>query len=317
MHGATETLSAEKVLSFNWTASAKDDHKGILGGEVALWTEYVHDLTDIDTQLFPRLPILAEGLWSQKPTTDIVSLVRAQLPKLSRLGITYYVEPPSGLYERSAFLDDAEVVLAISPIYDGATIEVQADDGLPFVYKGPFKVTKTTRIRATTVVRDGRRSRVTEGLLTRDRLRPARPPSERVSPPAYTYYEGAFEKVPDFTKLSPTRRGAATTFDLSVATRANDYAIQWSAAIAAPKDGLYTFYVKSDDGALFHVDNELVVDNDGRHAPREKRGQIALAKGVHTVSLGFFQAKGGAYLAVEVTGPDGSRMPLQTFLLPP
>lgn len=152
------------------------------------------------------------------------------------------------------------------------------------------------------------------GTFVREALRPARslPPSARSEAPvALSFYEGAFERVPDFTRLEPTRRAASLGFDLSQAPRSNDYALSATSTFVAPMDGVYTFFVKSDDGAIFSVDGERVVDNDGRHAPRERRGQVALAKGAHTLLLGYFQAKGGASLDIEVVGPGLTRRPLR------
>lgn len=308
-----ETIPFERVAEFDPSAGASSQR--VLGGEIALWTEYVHDLSDIDIQLFPRLPVIADRLWSRQSSSDAVARVKAQLPLLQRLGIGYFVEPPRGLFERTAFLDTASVVLDLPPLHDDARIEVTLDDGAPFVYTGPLPLSTTTRVRAITVTGGGSRSPISEGLFVKDTLRPARSPLEKQTAPTYAYYEGAFEKVPDFDKLPVVRRGQASKLDLTLATRPHDYAMNFAASFIAPKDGIYTFYVRSDDGALLRIDGDLVVDNDARHASRERRGQVALAKGVHTLALGFFQAKGGADLGVEVAGPDLPRQPLGGPLL--
>lgn len=322
-----EPLSLEKVLRFDPSGVASGANgRLVLGGEAALWTEYVHDLLEIDEQLFPRLPALAERFWSEQKAAstsanaDFLARLRAQLPSLSALGIGYYVEPPRGLEERTVFLRRAEAVLTLPPVYD-ASIEVRLDDGSPFTYTHPIVIERSTGISAVTVLRGGRRSRPSMGTFVREALRPARwlPPSSRgESPVALSFYEGAFERVPDFTRMEPSRRVTSLGFDLTQAPRANDYALSATSNFVAPMDGVYTFLIKSDDGAILSVDGERVVDNDGRHAPRERRGQIALSKGAHALVLGYFQAKGGAFLEVDVLGPDLTRRPLRgTELLAP
>lgn len=316
-----EPLALEKVLRFDPSSLANGaSARLVLGGEAALWTEHARDLPEIDEQLFPRLPALAERFWSERKTSsqassdaEFIARLRAQLPSLARLGMGFYVEPPRGLEERTVFLSRAEAVITLAPVYD-ASIEVRLDDGAPFTYTHPIVMERTTRISAVTVLRSGRRSRPSMGTFVREALRPARslPPSARSEAPvALSFYEGAFERVPDFTRLEPTRRAASLGFDLSQAPRSNDYALSATSTFVAPMDGVYTFFVKSDDGAIFSVDGERVVDNDGRHAPRERRGQVALAKGAHTLLLGYFQAKGGASLDIEVVGPGLTRRPLR------
>ena len=39
----------------------------VLGGAANLWTEYVPSWRDVDRQLFPRLPAMAEALWARPP----------------------------------------------------------------------------------------------------------------------------------------------------------------------------------------------------------------------------------------------------------
>jgi hypothetical protein len=46
-----------------------------------------------------------------------------------------------------------------------------------------------------------------------------------------------------------------------------------------------------------------VVLTDGLHADEEKRGEIALAEGLHSIRVEYFQKLGGAGLVVSWQGP--------------
>src|SRR5205814_9335784 len=73
---------------------------------------------------------------------------------------------------------------------------------------------------------------------------------------------------------------------------------------------LYRFTTSSDDGSNLYVDGKQVVDNDGIHPTRSASGSLKLSKGVHKVTVSFFQIGGGAELDVAVEGPGMSYQPL-------
>jgi mono/diheme cytochrome c family protein len=127
---------------------------------------------------------------------------------------------------------------------------------------------------------------------------------------AFSYYEGRFEKLPDFAKLKPKATGVVGGFDIGVAARESSYALRFSAVLPVERAGEYTFALLSDDGSRLWVDGKLVVDNDGEHAPKGESGKAHLTKGIHEVVVGFFQSGGGAELNVSVTPPGQSEVNL-------
>ena len=119
----------------------------------------------------------------------------------------------------------------------------------------------------------------------------------------FAYYEGSWNKVPDFAKLKPTATGTGAAFDLGAARRGSEYALRFEGFFKVDRDGTYRFWLNSDDGSTLFVDGKKVVNNDGVHPPKTATGTIKLKKGVHKVMVGFFQAGGGAELDVQVGGP--------------
>lgn len=126
----------------------------------------------------------------------------------------------------------------------------------------------------------------------------------------YAYYEGEWDKLPDFDKLKPIKTGTASDFDLGVAKRINDCAIKFDGFVKIDNNGSYTFTTNSDDGSRLWIDGKLVVDNDGVHAPTAKAGKIKLAKGMHKLTVAVFNAGGGFELSCEIEGPGLPRQSL-------
>lgn len=68
-------------------------------------------------------------------------------------------------------------------------------------------------------------------------------------------YEGYWEAVPDFNLLEPARVGFVTNFDLGFRTQDEMVGIRYSGFFNAPRDGLYKFRTRSDDGCLLYFGN--------------------------------------------------------------
>jgi alpha-N-arabinofuranosidase len=119
----------------------------------------------------------------------------------------------------------------------------------------------------------------------------------------YKYYEGPWERIPGFESMTAKRTGVLKNIIFPVENSGENFGVQYKGYIKIPADGLYTFYVNSDDGADLCIDKKLVVDNDGRHAPQEQSGTAVLKAGFHEIKVGFFQAGGGKVLEVSIDGP--------------
>jgi alpha-glucosidase len=120
----------------------------------------------------------------------------------------------------------------------------------------------------------------------------------------YSYYEGKWDSMPDFSRLVAVKEGHAATPELSgIPARAENYGIQFRGYVDVPETGVYTFYTVSDDGSQLYIGDEKVVDNDGCHGDLEKSGDRALAAGRHPITINYFQQGSGQTLQVYVKGP--------------
>jgi len=128
----------------------------------------------------------------------------------------------------------------------------------------------------------------------------------------YTYYEGSWRKLPDYTSLTPVYMGLTDGFNVRGLNSVRDhFAISFEGKIRIPKSGTYTFFTTSDDGSQLFIDGKLVVDNDGDHGPMTKSGTIQLKKGTYDFNVNYFENIGGQLLKVEwiVPGKERSELP--------
>ena len=129
------------------------------------------------------------------------------------------------------------------------------------------------------------------------------------------YFEGNWQKLPNFDELKPVAAGTTTGFDCSNAPHSNDMALRFSGALRIENSGDYIFILTSDDGSKLWVDGHLAADHDGIHAPSSKAGSpIHLDQGVHDLVVGVFNGGGGMELDVDIQGGGLGRQSLQPWL---
>jgi S1-C subfamily serine protease len=156
------------------------------------------------------------------------------------------------------------------------------------------------------LLRKGRRltATVTLGEVKR---RPAEKVTGLVPGVNYQHFRGNWKTLPDFDKLKPEASGLAPTFTLGSYAGKENFASRLTGYIEAPKDGVYLFSARSDDGSRLYIGDQLVVDNDGLHPTAEKRGFIPLQAGKHPICVTFFQGSGDVELKVFYEGPGITR----------
>jgi len=106
---------------------------------------------------------------------------------------------------------------------------------------------------------------------------------------SYSYYEGTWSSMPDFSKLTPVKSGSLLSLTLSITGRVNDnFGVRYSGYIKAPADGEYTFYLTSDDGSRFMIEGIEIVANQ---CEPERSGKIKLKAGYHAFVFDFFEGQ--------------------------
>jgi alpha-L-fucosidase len=210
--------------------------------------------------------------------------------------------PPTVESAFTSFIGDLPVTIGT----DRERVEVHytTDGSVPTanspVVKNPIVLSQTTTIAAR-CFRDGKPVSGTEtATFTKIAVHPALVQGALMQGLHYRYYDGEWDSLPDFRSLRPTREGTLANIDLSPRKQAERFGFEYSGFLRLEEDDVYAFFTSSDDGSRLFIDDSLVVDNDGLHGMQEKRGDIALAKGVHSIRIPFFQKSGGYGLTVSL-----------------
>lgn len=306
------SISIEKSYSFEPvpTQLTKEQAQHVLGGQGNMWAELTPLPRDTDRQVFPRLSALSEVFWSPKQFRswfDFRPRLDGLLGRLERQGVKYYIEPPTFSTDDNVFLTRAQARLTPAMNGDAIVFTVDGSDPTPKStrYRGPIPITRDTVLKAATL-RGRNLSKPIERAFRKETLAPPGTGPQKRQPGFLTrFYEGSWDKVPDFDSLEPSQTTVVLSLDLGRITRPEFYGLVAEGWVMAPTSGVYTFFLTSDDGSKLWVGNRLTIDNDGLHAPLEKSGQVALAKGWHKIRVDFFQKGGGRVLGLAWAGPGG------------
>jgi alpha-L-fucosidase len=128
----------------------------------------------------------------------------------------------------------------------------------------------------------------------------------------YSYFEGKWKTLPDFSTIKPISTGTARQIDLSMKKRDSDYGLIFNGYIQVPQTGVYQLALTSDDGSKMTIAGKTLL-NDGLHAMETKTVDIALSSGFHPVEIQFFQSGGGDGLKLEwkTAGKEYSQIDLK------
>ena len=223
------------------------------------------------------------------------------------------VNSPRIVADIDIFIDQHEVRIKGGSETKGVEIRYTLDGSQPVAASPLYKDTEPIILSDTAMVRC-RFFRAGEAIspisIRRFRKVTPRPasPQENLSPGVhYDYFQGKWEKLPDFSALKAVVSGQTAAFDISPRLQPEDFAFRFTGFIMVPKVGVYTFYLVSDDGSRFLIGDKVVIDNDGLHSPKEMIGRMALSAGLHPFSAEFFQRSGGVEFILEYSGPGIKR----------
>jgi alpha-mannosidase len=219
--------------------------------------------------------------------------------------------------QRTAFIDS--MVVSLGSPYPGAAVHYTLDGTEPTAtsasYVQPLVLKETTVLKARALHEHADDRYVTEVQFTQLIPRSASVLTQPSPGLICNYYEGEWRRLPDFDSLTPQKTAVVDSIVLPEFVRDEDYGLVMTGYVEVPADGLWDFYITSDDGSALYVGDSLVADNDGIHGPDEVGGMIALKAGLHPIRVRMFQCKGGKYLEVSMQGPGFEKQPIAPHLL--
>jgi hypothetical protein len=93
------------------------------------------------------------------------------------------------------------------------------------------------------------------------------------------------------------------------------YAARYVGRLFVPNPGTYTFYVASDDGSVFLLDGQTVLNYDGLHGAGEVGTTTSLTAGYHWLEARMFNNYGDSALMISYSGPGIAKqiIPAEAF----
>lgn len=299
-------LPLERVYNYDPVPEGLDDnfHKHVLGIHASIWTEYIKTSEHLQYMLFPRLTAISETGWTNRDLKDFESFTQRMpyhYPRLDNLGLNYRVDYPQGLLPQKKFAD-GKALLQLESTIPGSKIYYTIDGSTPdqssILYEGGIniKFDSSLTLKAINILPSGKSSNVFTSTLLNTGYHQASPEPSDSAQIKCSYYEGKFSSALDLIHAEPIKKSIVENIDLGMAQRESFYGLKFEGWFHAPKKGLYTFKLHSDDGSVLYLNDEEVVNNDGFHYGIEKAGEVLLEAGFHTYTLYYFNAKYGGQL---------------------
>jgi len=123
----------------------------------------------------------------------------------------------------------------------------------------------------------------------------------------YQYFEidGPLTELPEFDSLQPVKQGPTDSLVYKkLAEREQRIAFIFNGQLEVAREGDYLFTVYSDDGSKLFIEDELLIDNDGKHDYEPESGMIKLTQGTHDLKLTYFNNNWAEGLTVMYEGPE-------------
>ncbi len=120
----------------------------------------------------------------------------------------------------------------------------------------------------------------------------------------YTYYEGVWDSLPDFSNLIPIKSGNTDNLDFNFTAKKDSFAVQYEGYLHITKRDMYYFWVVSDDGSKVYLNNKLFLNNDGLHSAENPAVKVVpLNPGYYPLKISYFEKTGDEAISIgSVTG---------------
>lgn len=321
----------ERVYAYNPTPQilTPAQQKYIIGVQANMWTEYIQTPSWAEYMLLPRLMALSEIAWTQPHNKNYRDFTENRMPlhlaEIDKTNTNYRVPPAIGAKDTIINVD-GKYTFKWKPSVKGARVYYSIDGSTPgyhsriaddelevIVPKG-----ESRQVKSVVITQANRKSNViTTTLFNRDPFSAAENlPQLQKGKLKYYYIPGKFESVMELDTANATQKGYATQVRFTeVKNRAREYGLIFEGYINVNEDATFEFSLVSNDGSKLYIDDQLVVDNDGRTFQYERSGGAPLKAGVHKIKVMYFDNGPATALQLYVKGTDGKKIELPAVMM--
>jgi len=278
-----------------------DQQSYIIGVQANLWTEYIDTTAQVEYMLLPRLLALSEIAWTPLANKNYKDFAEVRLPRhLNRLDaacINFRVPEPIGI--RDTFVIAQNSVYALKPSVTDAKIYYTLNTYLPretdMLYTAPININpesnQTKTFQTIEITASGKKSVINKVTVYNRQPFTAlamQPVNEGLK---YKIYSGNFTASAQLDDATVIDTGTTKNINVSAFKKNNRvFGAIYQGNIRIDTGGNYNLGLTSDDGSQLYLDDELVVDNDGKHALFQKSSLVPIQKGFHKIKIKYFDA---------------------------
>jgi hexosaminidase len=312
--GGYDPLS--KIYSYNPTPAelTPDQQKFIMGVQANLWTEYIPTENKVDYMVLPRLFALSEVAWSPLANKNFNDFADTRLPShLARLeakGFDYRVPTAIGVVDTIVF--GTKLNVNLKPSVAGAKVYYTIDNydpretDIPYTNPMSYDVPpdQYRDLKAIVITPSGKRSIVTHERMYNKMPLPAETFNGTAKGVKYELVSGDFTSIDQLAAAPVIDTGTTQTFNTSAFKKnIKGFGVIYNGYLRVDTDGDYGFSTVSANGSQLLIDNQPVVDNDGKHGAYEQGGSVPLLKGFHKITVKYFDSGNAGLVRVMMTMP--------------
>ena len=272
--------------------------KNIIGIQACVWSERIPSEKRADFMTMPRMTAMAEVAWtdSSRNYSSYLERLKSQYHRWDLMHIHYRLPDLTGFTDNNVFIDSA--ILSVQKPLPNLPIHYTIDGTIPTqqspVLPKDFMIDHTENIKLAAYTPGGNRGDIYSLKYSKETYAPPVSITEKLQNGLKcTYYKGSFIDTKNMTSVAPSQTFNVNSIEVPSEVNAPAFGLQYRGYIDVPENGIYSFYLTSDDGSLLSIDDKTVVDNDGLHSAIERSGEMALEKGLHRFSLDFIEGGGG------------------------
>ncbi len=296
--------SIPAVYNFDVIPKGLTDYeaRNIIGAQANIWTEYIPTERRADYMYMPRMTALAEVLWTNHPNySSYLQRLALQYSRLDVLNVHYRLPDLEGFLTSNVFITQ-DTLRIIKPLAN-LTIRYTTDNSLPdthsTVLDKPLIINQSQSIRVAAFTPDGSRGDVYDLQYQKQSLAEPEVVKHTTNGLICRQWRDFFKLTTLIPDEDPNKVFKVESIVVPKEAEAPSFGLKYRGYLDIPEDGIYSFYLTSDDGSVLKIANREVVNNDGLHAAIEKSGQVALKKGLQPFVLDFIEGGGGYSLKLK------------------
>jgi len=175
------------------------------------------------------------------------------------------------------------------------------------LYEQPFSVDQSVIVKARGFSKGSNSSYTVwakaEKLVLIPALQPEKEPQAGI---AFEYFPNYCISVDDIQKFTPTTIGVMPAFSLAAIPDDREFAYRFNGYFKIPATGVYTFYMKSNDGSILTLDGNPLLNFDDERGNAEKSASRMLEKGFHKFEVNYYQMGGKKSLNIAWKKPTST-----------